>query len=129
MHQLIAAAALLAAVPAPPDSAPPPRSLSGRVTTPAGAPLYQARVTVPEANRSTTTDLEGRYLVAELPSGTYSISFSAIGYAPEVRRVTLAGEDLTLDVELRPSMVELPDLQVTAAPVATVWKSARATAR
>lgn len=120
MHQLIVAAALLAAAAPPPgDSIPPPRSLSGRVTTPAGAPLYLARVTIPEANRSTTTDVEGRYLIAELPSGTYSVSFSAIGYAPEVRRVTLAEEDLTVDVELRPSLVELPDLQVTAAPLAT----------
>src|SRR5688572_2030106 len=120
MHQLILAAALVAA--APPgvvDTAPPARTLSGRVTSPAGAPLYQARVTVPEANRSTVTDLEGHYIVAELPSGTYSVSFSAIGYAPQVRRVTLAQDDITLDVELRPSLVELPDLQVTAAPLAT----------
>ena len=47
------------------------------------------------------------------------MSFSAIGYAPQVHRVTLADEDVTLDVELKPSLVELPDLQVTAAPVAT----------
>jgi iron complex outermembrane receptor protein len=120
MHQLILAAALVAAAPpAVVDTAPPARTLSGRVTNPAGAPLYQARVTVPEANRSTVTDLEGHYIVAELPSGTYSVSFSAIGYAPQVRRVTLGQEDITLDVELRPSLVELPDLQVTAAPLAT----------
>ena len=120
MHQLIMAAALFtAAPPFPGDTAPPPRTLAGRVTNPAGAPLHQARVTVPEANRSTTTDVDGRYVVADLPSGTYSVSFSAIGYAPQVRRVTLDDEDLTLDVELRPSLVELPDLQVTAAPVAT----------
>jgi iron complex outermembrane receptor protein len=120
MHELILAAALIAAASPPaPDSTPARRSLSGRVTNPAGAPLHQARITVPEANRSTTTDLEGRYVVGDLPSGTYSVGFSAIGYAPEVRRVTLAGEDLVLDVELRPSLVELPDLQVTAAPLAT----------
>jgi iron complex outermembrane receptor protein len=120
MHPLIMAATLLAAAPtSASDTAPPPRTLSGRVSNPAGAPLYQARVTVPEANRSTTTDLEGHYVVAELPSGTYSVSFSAIGYAPQVHRVTLGDEDLTLDVELKPSLVELPDLQVTAAPLAT----------
>ena len=119
MHQLIIAAALFAAAPMPGDTAPPPRSLSGRVTSPAGDPLYQTRVTVPEANRSTTTDLEGHYAVADLPSGTYSVSFSAIGYAPQVHRVTLGPEDVILDVVLKPSLVELPDLQVTAAPLAT----------
>jgi iron complex outermembrane receptor protein len=119
MHQLILAAALLAAPPFVGDTAPPPRSLSGRVTNPAGAPLSQARVTVPEANRSTITDAEGHYVVAGLPSGTYSVSFSAIGYAPQVHRVTLDEADVTLNVELKPSLVELPDLQVTAAPLAT----------
>ena len=122
MHQLLMAAALLAAFApagAPGAAAPPPRNLSGRVTDPAGKPLFQARVTVLEANRTATTDLEGRYLIAGLPTGTYGVSFSAIGYAPLVRRVTLADEDVTLVVELKPSLVELPDLQVTAAPVAT----------
>lgn len=122
MHTLFLAAAVLAAIPGPTHaepSAPPTRSLTGRVTDPGGRPLYQARVTVLEANRTTTTDLEGHFTVSDLPSGTYGVSVSAIGYAPQVRRVTLADEDVTLEVSLKPSMVELPDLQVTAAPVAT----------
>src|SRR5687768_5227421 len=122
MHHLILAAALLAAAPRTPGLPPPElpaRSLSGRVADPAGKPLFQARVTVLEANRTATTDLEGHYSVPDLPSGTYGVSFSAIGYAPQVVRVTLADEDITLDVSLKPSLVELPDLQVTAAPGAT----------
>jgi iron complex outermembrane recepter protein len=122
MYMLSLVAAMLAAVPGPTHfehPAPPTRSLTGRVTDPGGRPLYQARVTVLEANRTTTTDLEGHFTVSDLPSGTYGVSVSAIGYAPQVRRVTLADEDVTLEVSLKPSMVELPDLQVTAAPVAT----------
>ena len=62
MHQLLMAAALLAAFApaAAPGAAPPPRNLSGRVTDPAGKPLFQARVTVLEAHRTATTDPEGR---------------------------------------------------------------------
>lgn len=114
-------AAVLAALPltAGPAATPPPRTFSGRVTDPAGRPLFQARVTVLEANRTAVTDLEGRFEVAGLPSGTYGVSFSAIGYAPLVRRVTLDDEDVSVEVELKPSLIELPDLQVTAAPVAT----------
>ena len=123
MHPLLLAAALLAATPGTGELAapvpPPARALSGRVTDLSGKPLFQARVTVLEANRTTTTDLEGHYTVPDLPSGTYGVSFSAIGYAPQVRRVTLGDEDVALDVALKPSLVELPDLQVTAAPVAT----------
>ncbi len=123
MHPLLMAAALLAATPGAGELAapapPPARALSGRVTDLSGEPLLQARVTVLEANRTTTTDLEGHYTIPGLPSGTYDVSFSAIGYAPQVRRVTLPDEDVTLDVELKPSLVELPDLQVTASPLAT----------
>jgi iron complex outermembrane receptor protein len=120
MHQLLLAA-LLAVLPLTSALAatPPPRTLSGRVTDPSGRPLFQARVSVLEANRTALTDLEGRFEVVGLPSGTYGVSFSAIGYAPLVRRVTLDEEDVVLEVELKPSLVELPDLQVTAAPVAT----------
>jgi iron complex outermembrane recepter protein len=120
MHQLFMAV-LLAAAPVRGDivAPPPARALSGYVTDPSGNPLFQARVTVLEANRTTTTDIEGHYTVSGLPSGTYGVSLSAIGYAPQVQRVRLADEDVTLDVELKPSLVELPDLQVTAAPVAT----------
>jgi iron complex outermembrane receptor protein len=123
MHLLLMAAALLAATPGTGELAapnpPPARALSGHVTDLSGNPLFQARVTVLEANRTTTTDLEGHYTVPGLPGGTYGVSFSAIGYAPQVQRVTLADEDVSLDVALKPSLVELPDLQVTAAPVAT----------
>jgi iron complex outermembrane receptor protein len=119
MYQLFLAAAFLASAAGHPDSVPPARTLSGHVTDLHGNPLAQARVTVLETHRTTLTDLEGHYTVPNLPTGTFGVSFSAIGYAPEVRRVTLGAEDVTLDVELSPSLVELPDLQVTAAPVAT----------
>jgi len=122
MHQLFMAAALLAATPGAGElaapAAPPARTLSGRITDQSGKPLYQARVTVLEANRTTSTDLEGHYAFPGLPGGTYGVSFSAIGYAPQVQRVTLA-DDVILDIELKASLVELPDIQVTAAPVAT----------
>ena len=35
-----------------------------------------------EAGRGTTTDVEGKFTLAELPSGTYGVAFSRIGYAP-----------------------------------------------
>jgi iron complex outermembrane receptor protein len=97
----------------------PRQTLSGTVTDTAGTPLAQVRVSVLEIHRTTTTDLEGRYTLADLPAGTYGVAFALVGYAPQVRRVTISGSDLTLDVVMRPSLIELPELQVTATPLAT----------
>jgi len=92
--------------------------LSGRVSSASG-PLAEVRVTVLEAHRSTTTDAEGRYRIGALPSGSYQVSLSAIGYRPEVRRIKVAASDLTLDVTMVESVMELTPLQVTASPAAT----------
>ncbi|HET7599340.1 MAG TPA: TonB-dependent receptor, partial [Gemmatimonadales bacterium] len=99
--------------------APPAPTLSGRVTGPGDTPLADVRITVGEGRRSATTGPDGRYTIANLPTGTYSIAFALVGYAPEVRRVTLGAADVELNVELRPSAVELPEVQITATPLAT----------
>lgn len=120
---LMAAALGLVATPCPavaagPDD-PPAASLSGRVTDAAGQPLAEVRVSVAEASRAATTDADGRYALSNLPGGTFSVSFALVGYAPEVRRITLHNGAATLDVAMRPSVVELTELQVTATPLAT----------
>ena len=102
------------------DSSPAvAHTISGQVVDSAGSALANVRVVVLEANRATQTDAGGHYAVANLPDGTYGVSFSFVGYAPTVRRVTLAGKDLTLDVTLKRSLVELQPLQVTASAIAT----------
>ena len=121
MRALVLAAALAVAAAGSVEADPPPvvATLSGRVTDSTGIPLAQVRVTVLEANRSTLTDGDGHYALAGLPTGTYAVSFALIGYAPQVQRVTLRDGELTLDVALRPTLIELQELQVTASPIAT----------
>ena len=122
-HLFIAVPLLAGASPAAAAPADTTRSalavLSGLVTDTAGAPLGDVRVTVLEANRSTDTGPEGRFSFSQLSSGTYGISFARVGYAPVIRRVRIGGADVTVTVEMRPTLVELPSLQVTATPIAT----------
>jgi iron complex outermembrane recepter protein len=94
-------------------------TLSGRVTASDGTGLAAVRVEVSEIHRSTSTDAEGRYRLPQLPTGTYSVTFALIGYAPQVRRVTIASRDVTLDVQLVQSAIELQAIQITATPLAT----------
>jgi iron complex outermembrane receptor protein len=94
-------------------------TLTGTVTDTAGTPLPQVRVTVLEVSRFALTDPEGRYSLTGLPTGTYAVSFALVGYAPQVRRVTLREGEVALNVSLHPTLVELQELQVTASPLAT----------
>ncbi len=114
---------LVAALAAAPGSTPAPTpsafALRGRVTDSTGAPLAEARVIILEASRSTRTDADGRYLLSSVPDGTYGVSFSAIGYRPRVIRVTIRGQDVTVNAALTPTLVELPAIQTTATPLAT----------
>lgn len=122
MHPFFLAATIAALVPAARRPLPEPTmagAISGRVTDTTGAPLAQVRITVVEVNRTTITDLDGRYEVPAIPTGTYGVSFALVGYAPQVRRVAVHDTGAVLDVSLKPTLVELPDLQVTASPLAT----------
>lgn len=97
----------------------PVAGLSGRVSDSAGHPLAGVRVEMVEVRRRTATDQQGRYTFASVPPGNHTVSFALIGYRPGVRRVSLASSDVTLDVAMTVSVLEIPPLQVTASTVAT----------
>ncbi len=105
----------IAAVSAPFVSA---QSLSGRVVdAETGTPLPGATVAVPTLSRGAAADADGRYTLA-LPAGPARVVVQFVGYRSEVRQVDVAG-DVALDVALAPSVVEAPDVTVTARAVAS----------
>jgi iron complex outermembrane receptor protein len=94
-------------------------TISGRVTDAGGHPIAQARVQLVELQRTAITLDDGKYSLPQVPSGRYTLSVAVIGYAPELRKVTVGQEDVTVDVTLKPSAIELPAVQVSASAEAT----------
>jgi iron complex outermembrane recepter protein len=124
MHPLFLALALSAPAPTgshydPEPAAPATHEVSGLVTDSAGVPLADARVLLTELRRATVSSPEGRFVFPEVAPGVYHLSVSAIGFAPVVERFTVGEQDTVLHVSLKPSIVELQALQVTASPNAT----------
>ena len=89
-------------------------SIGGRVTSNTGGPLRRAEVrAIGESGltRMATTDTEGRYLVRDLPAGTFTLHVSKTGFVPLYfgqrrpfeRRATISlqqGARATADVRL-----------------------------
>ncbi len=124
MHPLLFAFALGAfAHDRPTDSLPPgapaPHEISGTVSDSSNKPIQDARVSLVELRRLSTTGPEGHFSFPGVAPGVYHLSISAIGFAPRLERVAVADSDIVLNIALRPSVVELEALQVTASPNAT----------
>jgi iron complex outermembrane receptor protein len=72
-------------------------TLQGAVSDPKGEMVPKAAVTVRNtatgSTKSTTTDAEGRFSIAGLPAGTYTVSVEAHGFATAVKQAVALGAD------------------------------------
>ncbi len=90
-------------------------TLAGRVTdAETGAPLPGASVAIPSLSRGASTDVDGRFSITSLPTGPLRVVVSFLGYRSEVRTVDVGPSTAALDVALAASIVEAPDVTVTA---------------
>src|SRR5947207_3245117 len=76
--------------------------LSGRVLDSKKQPLAGVNVTVPVARVGTITDTDGRYVILNIPAGTYEVKLQLLGYQPTaVTGVVISADNTaTLDATL-----------------------------
>jgi len=96
-----------------------PATLTGHVTSAAGAPLSQATVFVQELNAGTTTRADGSYTLAipgaRVPSTPVTVSARAVGFKPSLARVSLTRGTVTQDFKLAENPLRLGEIVVTGA--------------
>jgi iron complex outermembrane recepter protein len=96
-------------------------TVSGRVTDRAGAPLPGASVLVSELHRVATTGTDGAFVLADLPSGQYTVIVRHVGFAPVAREVVIRGATtLALALERAPLWLEPVTITATRAPIPTL---------
>lgn len=89
-----------------------------------GAPIAGATVVVEGTDLTTTTSVDGKYRIAGLPSGRWTLRFRFIGYLPTGKPVTIAGGDeVTGDVTLARSIQRLEEVITTGTVVPTEVKA------
>ncbi|MCS3613786.1 carboxypeptidase-like regulatory domain-containing protein [Salinibacter ruber] len=77
-----------------------------------GAPLPGVTVLVEGTDFGTATSADGRYRL-ELPTGRYTLRFSAVGFATRVDSVTVAEGTTRLDATLASTVLKMDELTVT----------------
>jgi hypothetical protein len=99
-------------------------SLSGLVQdAESGHPLANANVFLASTMKGGVTDSTGRFVINNVPAGTFELVVSRVGYEVAKREIDVSGElVLTPAFKLRPIVLSSGEVEVTA-PYPKKWKS------
>jgi iron complex outermembrane receptor protein len=89
-------------------------SVSGIVYDENQEPLPGTEIYIEELHIGTTADLDGSYVLKNIPSGNHKLTFSFIGYSSFNAEIFIAEEDISLDVTLEPSLFHMDEVIVSA---------------
>lgn len=89
--------------------------IMGRITDARSTqPVVSATVEIQGTRLVGTAGDDGRFRIANVPAGSYTLTARRIGYAVGRRTVTVAdGEQVTADVALQPSVISLDQVVIT----------------
>lgn len=111
----VAFAVLTIAAAAAPARAQDAGAVQGTITDQRGQVVTGASVTIAGLRINAATDRAGAYRLAAVPAGVHTLVVRLVGYVARRETVTVtAGETITLDLQLAPSLVELDAVVVSA---------------
>lgn len=91
--------------------------ITGTVTDVNEVPIPGVNIAFIELGEGTSTKTDGKYRIENLPSGTYSLTFSFVGYTSQTKEVSLRdGEITTLNVTLQQQRLQSETITVTGTP-------------
>ncbi|MCF7809361.1 TonB-dependent receptor [bacterium] len=88
----------------------------GRVTNRIDySPVVNANVVLRGTNIGSSTDLDGKFRIVNIPPGTYALQVSSLGFLPETRTDILVSITRPIEVNfsLEPTSIELEEVKVT----------------
>ena len=91
-------------------------SMSGFVREEAtGEPISYANVFLSNTGYGTTTNQDGYFVITKIPSGTYEINASMIGFGVYKKQINVSDEKtIRLDIRLSEQVIETAEIVVTA---------------
>ncbi|WP_027078828.1 TonB-dependent receptor domain-containing protein [Maribacter antarcticus] len=76
-------------------------------------PLVGVTIYIDELNVYAITDFDGKYSITSISSGTYKVTCSYIGYKNIIQQITVDGQQLTLDFNMKVDVLSLDAVVVT----------------
>lgn len=87
--------------------------LKGTIKDPEGEAIPYATVYIQELRQGTTSNTKGDYEI-RLPAGKYTVVYQSLGYAPDIRTITLEKDIRTQDIILQVQYYEIPEVRINA---------------
>ncbi len=88
-------------------------SVQGTIKDENGNPI-DAAVYLPQLEKGTMSDLDGNFIIKNIPNGTYTIVATSLGYESQSQKVEFTGTtEATIYFQLRPSVVEMEEVIVS----------------
>lgn len=78
-------------------------------------PISNVNIKISEIHKEVTSDENGKYELNNLPSGTFSIVYSSVGYETESKKVTLNKSQITLDIVLQETVHQMDEVIISTA--------------
>ncbi|MEZ5360402.1 MAG: TonB-dependent receptor [Candidatus Zixiibacteriota bacterium] len=77
-------------------------------------PLVGASVQIVDSDKGAAADLDGRFMIRNVPVGAYSLNVRSMGYTPAIETdvVVKSGKNTTVEIELHMSTVEGKEVTV-----------------
>ncbi len=98
--------------------------ITGKITDQDNQLLPGTTIFIPEINKGTVSDKNGRYELLNLPNGKLKIQYSYIGYSNVIETVVLNDTERELNVEMRLSPIEAEQIVISGGYSATQHENA-----
>jgi len=94
--------------------------LVGKVKDDSQNPVVGATVFIPSLNKGTAADIDGSFVLENIPYGSYQLKISAIGYESITKTISINKNSVSIDFKLNESTEQLDEVLITAKSEATM---------
>lgn len=88
-------------------------SISGTVTDTNNQPLPGVSVIIDGTQKGASTDFDGKYLISNVSTGTYTVIASYVGYKSISNQINVGASDVIQDFVLKEDLLSLDEVVVT----------------